>query len=90
MLTRAKAARIVTTLDSIALTQILTKNGQTPPEEIQEAIIDLICLIRRDVANCYGLEIDPKRCIDPNVLCDVLTPQETAELMMEEIEEDLG
>lgn len=90
MLTRAKAARIVTTLDSIAITQILSKNGQTPPEEIQAAVIDLICLIRRDVANSYGLVIDPKRCVDPNVLCDVLTPEETAELMMEEMEDDLG
>ena len=90
MLTRAKAARIVTTLDSIALTQILAKNGNTPPHEIQESIIDLICLIRRDVATSYGLMIDPRRCVDPNVLCDVLTPQETAELMMEEMEDDLG
>jgi hypothetical protein len=87
-LSRAKAARIVQTLDIVGMTLCHDLDTNQVPMEIRESSIALLRMIRDQIDKTYNLNI---QAID-SVMGDVgkcLTPAEEAELVCEDLQTDL-
>lgn len=87
-LSRAKAARMIQTLDVIGLTLCVDCDANPTPDHVKQSCISLLRMLRDDVASTYNLEITTLDSLTGDV-SKCLTPAEEAELVCEDLDADL-
>lgn len=86
-LSRAKAARMVQTLDVIGLTLCAECEGHPIPEMVKNSCISLLRMMRDQVASTYNLEISAIDSLTGD-MSKCLTSAEEAELVCDDLSED--
>jgi|Laugresu1bdmlbdd_1035124.scaffolds.fasta_scaffold83514_1 hypothetical protein len=87
-LSRAKAARMIQTLDVIGMTLCADCDANPTPENVKQSCIALLRMMRDQVASTYKLEITSLDSLTGDV-SKCLTPAEEAELVCDDLENDL-
>lgn len=93
-LSKADTVELIQGLDLVGTTLCLDFNdrnekgeGSLPPA-VQESVIHILAEIRKRMCASYGLRIDPKESIFGNPSRDHLTPQELADHLLSEMDEN--
>lgn len=88
-LSKAKAALIVSNIDIIGLTMTIEMETGTNTSPTSEAVVSILASIRKELTNTYNLDISAVDSFMGTALSKCLTPEETAELMLEEINAEI-
>jgi hypothetical protein len=89
-LSRAKAIRMISSIDMVGMTLCVDTDNGTYNNPVSDHLIAILSFMRRDLCKAYGLTINPLDSIQPDFFVKHLTPAESAELMLDEMDEEMS
>lgn len=89
-LTREDSVAIIKSIDLIGVTMCLDLDGTPAPRNVREDIVAMLGVIRSQIAMSYGLNIDPRECLDGIFGAKNSSPSSDDQFLLESLDAVFG